>query len=66
MVKKKDIKGIHLISKGGKEEGIIQKYEAPAIPKFVLIDTNGDIADANAKWPSEPELIDDIQKLLPQ
>jgi thiol-disulfide isomerase/thioredoxin len=66
MVEKKDIKGIHLISKGGMEEGILQKYDVPAIPKFVLIDKEGNIADANAKWPSDSDIIDDIQKLLPK
>jgi peroxiredoxin len=64
MVKKKDIKGIHLLSKGGEEEGIVQKYDVPAIPKFVLIDKQGNIADGDAKWPSDSELKDDIEKLL--
>jgi peroxiredoxin len=64
MVEKKDIEGVHLISKGGEEEGIIQKYNVPAIPKFVLIDKAGNIVDGDAKWPSDPELVDDIEKLL--
>jgi thiol-disulfide isomerase/thioredoxin len=64
MVRKKDIQGVHLISKGGNDEGIIQKYDVPAIPKFVLIDKNGNIVDGDAKWPSDSDLIEDIEKLL--
>jgi len=64
MVKKKDIKGIHLLSKGGEEAGIVQKYNVPAIPKFVIIDREGNVADGDAKWPSDPELVDDITKAL--
>lgn len=65
MVKKKEIKGVHLISKEGEEEAILQKYNVPAIPKFALIDKNGNLADGNAKWPSDEEnLIADIEALL--
>lgn len=66
MVKKKDIQGVHLLSKGGEEEAILQKYNVPSIPKFVLIDKEGNIVDGNAKAPSNPELIDDIETLLAQ
>lgn len=63
-VRKKDITGVHLISKGGEEEGILQKYDVPAIPKFVLIDRNGDIVFGDAKPPSDPDLIADLETAL--
>jgi len=65
MIRKKDIKGVHLISKGGEDDGIKQKYQVRAIPKFILIDKNGDMVDGEAKWPSDKdELIADIERLL--
>jgi peroxiredoxin len=64
VVKKKDIKGVHLISKDGQEAGILEKYQVPSIPRYVLIDKNGNISQWEAKWPSDPEAITDIEKLL--
>jgi thiol-disulfide isomerase/thioredoxin len=63
-VKKKNIHGVHLNSNGGKEDDIINKFQATAIPRFVLIDKNGNIADPDAKRPSDPEVIQDIEALL--
>ncbi len=34
------------------------------IPRYVLIDKEGNIVDQNAKRPSNPEVINDIEKLL--
>ena len=64
MVKKKNIHGIHLNSKGGKEDDVINKFKANTIPRYILIDKNGNIADDNAKRPSDPAVIDDIEALL--
>jgi thiol-disulfide isomerase/thioredoxin len=64
MVKKKKIHGIHLNSSGGKEDDVINKFQATSIPRYILIDKNGNIADHDAKRPSDPEVIQDIEKLL--
>ncbi|HEY8400756.1 MAG TPA: TlpA disulfide reductase family protein [Cytophagaceae bacterium] len=66
MVSKKNIQGVHLNSKDGKEEDILTKYNLVSIPKFVLIDKQGNIVDDDAKRPSDPALINDIEKLLNQ
>jgi thiol-disulfide isomerase/thioredoxin len=66
MVKKKDIHGIHLNSSNGQEDDIIDKFNASTVPKYILIDKNGNIADADAKRPSDPEAIQDIEALLNQ
>lgn len=34
------------------------------IPRYILIDKNGNVVDANAKRPSNPEIVNDINKLL--
>ncbi|MFN3403607.1 MAG: TlpA family protein disulfide reductase [Cytophagaceae bacterium] len=64
VVHEKEIKGVHLISVGGSEENILQKYNADYIPRYVLIDKNGNISAANAKGPEDSDLINDIDKLL--
>lgn len=63
-IKKKNIEGVHLMSKDGQEDDIVGKYNIQAIPRFVLIDKQGNIADNNAKAPSNKGIIKDIQKLL--
>ena len=66
-VKKKDIHGIHLISKEGLEDDVRGKFNTVTIPRYILIDKKGNIADNDAKRPSEGELIiADIEKLLAQ
>lgn len=67
MIKRNEIKGVHLRSANGEEEGILTKYNVPSIPRFVLIDKQGNVADWNAKAPSELDAIeDDINSLLKQ
>lgn len=65
MIKKNNINGVHLISKKGEEDDILQKYNVPSIPRFVLIDKQGNIADWNARTPSDYDnIVDDIERLL--
>lgn len=63
-VETKEIEGTHLISPEGKASQILEKYDVPSIPRFVLIDKEGNIADFHAKPPSNKSLIKDIEKLL--
>ncbi|MBC7450551.1 MAG: TlpA family protein disulfide reductase [Cytophagales bacterium] len=64
VVEKKGMTGVQLISREGLEEKIIQRYGVQYIPHFVLIDKNGNIADAKAPAPSEPKTEQAINKLL--
>ena len=67
MVKKRAIHGVHLISKEGLEDDVRGKFNTVTIPRYILIDKKGHIADNDAKRPSEGELIiNDIEKLLAQ
>ncbi len=53
-VKEKQLSGIQLWS--GKDFSFQQAYEISGIPRFILIDPDGNIVDANAPRPSDPRL----------
>lgn len=59
-----DIRGIHYKFNGDKDKEYIKDYNIRAIPRYMLVNKDGKIVDKNAKRPNEPELIDDINKLL--
>jgi thiol-disulfide isomerase/thioredoxin len=63
-VKNKNVKGEHLISREGLEEKILDLYSIPFIPRFVLIDKEGNVVQFEAKAPNDKTLIDDIKALL--
>ena len=63
IIKEKEMKGKHLISKGNFESEITKLYNVKGIPRYVIIDKDGNIADSNAKRPSE-EVINDLEVLL--
>ncbi|MCH8318407.1 MAG: TlpA family protein disulfide reductase [Bacteroidetes bacterium] len=51
MVKEKELMGVHLFAKGRKSS-ISKEYLINSIPRFLLIDSEGKIIDANAPRPS--------------
>lgn len=53
----------HAISFGMKTE-MPSSYNVKVVPRYVLIDKNGIIADSNAKRPSELSIVNDIEALL--
>ncbi len=54
-VKERAMKGVQLWS--GKDYSFQQAYQVNTIPRFILIDPNGNIVDANAPRPSSPKLV---------
>ncbi|WP_303316242.1 TlpA disulfide reductase family protein [Flavivirga abyssicola] len=54
MVKEKGLTGIQLYAKG--DESFKKEYGITSIPRFILIDPNGTIIDANAPKPSDNKL----------
>jgi thiol-disulfide isomerase/thioredoxin len=56
MVKEKDMKGIQLFAPNDWESDFIKEYSIMGIPRFILIDPNGNIVNANAPKPSDTEL----------
>jgi peroxiredoxin len=63
-VKGNNIHGVHLISKEGVEEKLLERYDVPYIPRFVLIDKEGNIVQYEAKPPSDASIEADIKALL--
>lgn len=55
-VKSKGLSGVQLWS--GKDFSFQQAYQINSIPRFILIDPKGNIVNANAPRPSDPELKD--------
>ena len=55
MVTDKELSGIQLYSK--RDKTFSDAYKINSIPRFILIDPNGNIVDANAPRPSNPQLI---------
>ncbi len=63
-IKLNQVEGVHLISRDGAEENILQRYDIPYIPRFVLIDKQGNIVQYEAKAPSDASIEGDIKALL--
>lgn len=57
MVKEKNMKGIHLIANGAWDSGIVKDYSIYGIPRFILINSKGEIIDASAPAPSNKSLL---------
>ncbi len=63
-IKKKNWgESVHLITYG-MQSPICEQYNLKGVPKYMLLDRNGIIIDSNAKRPSEPGIIDDIESAL--
>ncbi len=56
MVKEKALTGVHLFAPKGWTSQFIRDYKINGIPRFVLIDPNGNIVNPDAPRPSDPEL----------
>lgn len=52
MVTEKEMKGIQLYTKNDFKSTLAKEYNIGAIPRFILIDTEGNIMDVNAPRPS--------------
>ncbi|MEX6627022.1 TlpA family protein disulfide reductase [Tenacibaculum salmonis] len=61
MVTDKNLSGIQLYAKNDKT--FSKAYKVNSIPRFILIDPNGNIVDSNAPRPSNPKLITLLESL---
>lgn len=58
MIKDKGLLGVHLIADKGFKSEFIETYLVKSIPRFILVNPEGNIVDATAPSPSEKGLID--------
>ncbi len=62
-VKEKDLGGVQLIADNAWQSEFATAYGINSIPRFILLDPKGNVVDANAKRPSDPELQKQLQIL---
>ena len=63
MVSQKELTGVQLFTGTGWEAKFVQDYKVSGIPRFILIDPNGNIVDADAPRPSSKKLIELFKEL---
>ncbi len=63
MVKEKEMSGIQLFA-ADDSISFFEDYYVSGIPRFILIDKEGKIIDANAYKPSDPKLKEQLEELL--
>lgn len=63
-VKKEQLKGIQIMADNAFKSDVAKNYDVNAIPRFLLFDTKGNIINADALRPSNPELRTQLDKLL--
>jgi thiol-disulfide isomerase/thioredoxin len=63
MIVEKDLKGIQLFSDKAWQSDFIRGYKIDGIPRFILIDPDGNIVTADAPRPSNPKLIELFDEL---
>lgn len=62
-VNKKQMNGIQLLADKGFDSKFVKEYNMQSIPRFIIIDSNGNIVNANAPRPSDPKLIELLSSL---
>ncbi|MGB1204465.1 MAG: TlpA family protein disulfide reductase [Chitinophagales bacterium] len=65
-IEKYDIQGVHGNSKGGWKSEAASYFQLSSIPRYMILDKKGNIANGKAKRPSDPSVVDDLVKLIKQ
>ncbi|OYX25288.1 MAG: thioredoxin [Flavobacteriales bacterium 32-35-8] len=63
MVADKDLGGIQIFAPNGWQSDFVRDYKINGIPRFILIDPNGNIVSADAPRPSDPKLLELFNEL---
>ena len=64
MVSEKEMAGIQLMADNNWESEFVNKYVILGIPRFILIDPQGNIVNADAPRPSDPKLSELLDSLI--
>lgn len=62
-VEEKKLGGIQLFADSDWSSKFVQEYAIEGIPRFILVDPNGNIVSADAPRPSDPKLIAKLEEL---
>ena len=57
MIKEKELGGVQLLTDNSSNSQFIKDYAIVGIPRFILLDPQGKIIDANAPRPSDEKLV---------
>lgn len=63
MVKNKELGGTQLMADNDWQSQFVQDYAIEGIPRFILIDPDGNIVSADAPRPSDPKLVEMFKEL---
>ncbi|MBW1298043.1 TlpA family protein disulfide reductase [Aquimarina litoralis] len=63
MIQEKELSGIQLFADNSWGSKFVQDYDIKGIPRFILIDTEGKIVNADAPRPSDPRLVELFKEL---
>ena len=63
MIVDKELKGIQLFADNNWDSQFIKDYLIKGIPRFILIDPQGNIINANAPRPSDEKLVETLKSL---
>ena len=63
MVVDKELKGIQLFADNNWKSKFVEEYLIKGIPRFILIDPQGNIINANAPRPSDEKLVETLKSL---
>ena len=64
MIKQFQLTGEHYRANAAVHQQLNQQFNVRSIPRYVLIDKNGKVVSANALRPSNPAVVEEINKLL--
>jgi hypothetical protein len=63
MIKARNMGGIQLLAKADDSSSFVKAYQINGIPRYILIDPQGNVVTADAPRPSDPKLIELFNKL---
>ncbi len=64
MVTDKELSGVQIFAPKGWKSKFVTDYKIQGIPRFILIDPDGNVVDASAPRPSNPALIEMLDELI--
>jgi len=62
-VKEKELSGVQLFSSAGRSDEFLKAYKVMGIPRFILIDPQGNIIDPDAPRPSNKDIVKLLEEL---